>query len=287
MMGAPEPVRPPLRIEVAGAWPFITFRSYHLGDRPIVWRARHHRKGLWRADRAQEAGAVPVWQTRAYNWWNALAFAVGSCLFILGSVLALIPAGAAPPAALVNGVFFAGSIPFTIGGFMQNFQAANAAEFTPDPADASARRRVALIGWQPKNLGWLSTITQFIGTLQFNFNTFDPLVVSSGWVAQDLFVWTPGMVGSVLFLVSGYLAFIEAGHGYWSFRPKDLDWQIVSVNLLGCIFFMTASTLAWVPAGPEPGWIMDVSNIHLLLGGVGFLVGALLTMRESAAAAPG
>ncbi|MGH2342320.1 hypothetical protein ACRC7T_12650 [Segnochrobactraceae bacterium EtOH-i3] len=287
MMGAPEPVRPPLRIKVAGAWPFITFRSYHLGDRPIVWRARQHRKGLARHERALEISGVPFWQTRGYNWWNALAFAIGSCLFILGSLLSLLPAALAPSVNLINAAFFAGSIPFTIGGFMQNFQAANATEFSPDPATPQLRH-VALIGWHPKSPGWLSTFTQFIGTIQFNFNTFDPFITGPLWYMQDAAVWVPGMVGSVLFLVSGYLAYIEAGHGYWSWRPKDLDWQIVAVNLLGCIFFMTASTLAWVPESPnEPGWIMDVSNIHLALGGLCFLIGGLLTMRESRQAEPG
>ncbi len=100
-------------------------------------------------------------------------------------------------------------------------------------------------------------------------------------------VWTPGMVGSALFLVSGYLAFIETCGGYWRWRPRDLDWRIVAWNLLGCVFFMTASTLAFVPQGAEIRWIPALANLHLLLGALGFLIGAVLSMRESRQAGRG
>lgn len=275
-------------IHVAGPWPFITFRSYTLAGRHIIWRARHHRKGLQRADRALEASPVPLWQTRAYNWVTGLLFAIGSLLFMLGSAFSLIPSGAwAPPGWVINSVFFAGSVPFTMAGYLQHFQAANAPEFTLDPAASDRHRRIWLIGWHPRSPGWLSTFSQFIGTVAFNFNTFDAFVAPDDWYGQDIAIWVPGMVGSVLFLVSGYLAFIETGRGYWSWKPKDLDWQIVFVNLLGCIAFMTASILAYVPDGPEAWWIPDASNIHLLLGALGFFIGAALMMRESSAAAPG
>jgi hypothetical protein len=273
------------RILSAGPGPFVTLRRYeHLG-RQIVWRARQHRKGLERAARALETAAVPFWQTRIYNWHIGLFFAVGASLFMLGSMLTFVPGDVvALPGWLINGVFFLGSIPFTIAGYLQHFQAANAGEFSVDPAAATAPRTIRLIGWRPLNEGWLSTFTQFVGTVAFNFNTFDALVAPSGWFVQDLVIWLPGLVGSILFLVSGYLAFIESCHWYWCWRPKDLDWWIVFINLLGCVFFTTAGILAYVPQGPEPSWIVPAANAHLWLGALGFLIGAALLMRESASA---
>ncbi|MFG1479305.1 hypothetical protein V5F53_11675 [Xanthobacter sp. V4C-4] len=268
----------------AGPWPFITFRSYVLAGRHIIWRARQHRKGLDRTARAVEAEPVPCWQSETYNWITGLVFAIGSALFMLGAALSLIPREVWPPSAgIANAVFFAGSLPFTVAGYMQHFQAANAGAFSLAPTPA-APRAIAVIGWQPRSVGWLSTFTQFLGTLAFNLNTFDALHAPEGATAQDLLVWAPDLLGSLLFLVSGYLAFIETSRGYWSWKPKMLAWRIVFANLLGCIAFMTAAVLAYVPAGPEAGWIPVLANVHLFLGALGFLVGALLSMRESATA---
>ncbi|MFG1400697.1 hypothetical protein [Xanthobacter sediminis] len=273
-------------VHFAGPWPFVTFRSYVLAGRHIIWRARQHRKGLDRRARAVEKVPAPFWQTQAYNWWIGLIFAVGSFLFMLGSVLALVPAGTdwTPSTLLVNIIFFAGSIPFTTAGYMQHFQAANAGSFSLDPTTAP-RRRVALIGWHPRNAGWLSTFTQFVGTVAFNFNTFDSILAPASWSLQDLVIWGPDMIGSVLFLVSGYLAFIETSRGYWSWKPRSLAWQIVFTNLLGCIAFMIAAFLAYVPDGTEAWWLPVLANIQLFLGALGFFVGAALSMREAASAA--
>ncbi len=249
--------------------------------RPVVWRARQHCKGVGATTQATDAAGLPVWRRPAYDWITGACFAVGSLLFMLGSLFSLMPGDLAPSVHATNIVFFLGSIPFTIAGYLQLFQAANAPDFIAARETARPGGAIALFGWKPRDLGWLSSFTQFVGTLAFNVSTFDGIVVSSGVRMQDIAVWAPDMVGSVMFLVSGYLAFIESSHGYWSWRPRDLAWQIVFVNLLGCIFFMTAGILAYVPGGPEAAWIPDLANGHLLLGALGFFVGAVLSMRES------
>lgn len=278
-------------MKIAGPWPFVTFRSYSLAGRHYVWHSRQHRKGLLREARGLEHAPVPFWQTRAYNWNTGAFFAVGSFLFMLGSLLSLLPGGAAsPPIETINVIFFLGSIPFTIAGYLQHFQAANSLPFRPNPTTAVAATlppRISLIGWRPGSVDWLSSLTQLLGTLAFNINTFDALLAPAGWYRQDLEIWTPDMVGSILFLVSGYLAFIETSAGYWSWKPRELAWRIVFVNLLGCGAFMIAAILAYVPKGVEAPWIPDLSNFGLLMGALGFLIGALLTMHESATAASG
>lgn len=271
-------------VQSRGPWPFVTHRSFRRDGRRIVWRARQARKGLEHRLQTLQDAPVPVWRSRRYNWTMGLFFAFGSTLFMLGAGLSLPPLSSLPvPTGAINVVFFAGSIPFTIAAYLQHFQAANA----PDVPPAGARpRRVALIGWRPGNPGWLSSFAQFLGTIQFNFNTFDAIVAPDRWYVEDIVVWTPGMVGSVLFLISGYLAFIETAGSYWSWKPQDLDWRIAAWNLLGCVFFLTASTLAFVPEGPERWWLPALANLHLLLGGFGFLVGSALMMHESRMADP-
>lgn len=270
-------------VRAEGPWPFITRYSFiQDGRRRIVRGARQHRKGLG----GEDAGALPFWQRARYNWSTGAFFAVGSLLFMLGSLLSLIPTDVAPSAFAINVVFFLGSVPFTIAGYLQHFQAANTPAFLATGRAASRREPIFLIGWNPRSAGWLSTFTQFVGTLAFNVSTFDAIVVSNRALVQDMAVWAPDVIGSALFLVSGYLAFLESSHGYWSWKPKELAWQIVFVNLLGCIAFMTSGILAYVPTGPEAAWIIDASNIHLLLGALCFFIGAALSMKESRASWP-
>lgn len=255
----------------------MTYRAYHHDGKGMIWRARQSRKGLLKRIHGM---AVPPWQSPAYNALIGALFASGSVLFIVGSVLSLITTGLS--AFQVGLVFFIGSMPFTAAAFLQNLQAANA---TDEFAKAPASARIAVIGWQPHKLGWLSTITQFIGTIAFNLNTFDVLDPSSVWYVQDLTIWLPGIIGSVLFLVSGYLAFVEVSHGAWSWSPRDLDWQIVFINLAGCVLFMASGMMAFVPSGDEAAWIISGATWLTLLGAGCFLMSALLLIAESRKAA--
>jgi len=269
-----------MRARIQGPWPFVTRGTFTLGGRLSIWRSRPHRKGLDLRQAPGDAVSRRLWQTAAYSWSIGAVFALGSFLFMLASVLSLLPETSGVSALVVNTIFFLGSVPFTAAAFMQLVQAANSSDFTADQS-ASVTRRFAMVGWYPRNAGWLSSFTQFVGTLAFNIDTLDAIIDPRGWYVKNAAIWLPDMVGSILFLVSGYLAFIEVSHRYWTWRPKDLSWQIVFINLLGCIAFMTAAVLGYFPRGPEAAWIATLSTLHTLAGAACFLVGALLTCRES------
>lgn len=213
-------------------------------------------------------------------------FALGSLLFIVGSVLVLAPALAqawALDSEGINAVFFAGSIPFTTAAYLQLYQAANARP--PAPARSSEPARRVAFGWQPTNAGWLSCALQFAGTILFNFNTFDAMIPALTWFELDLVVWGPNIVGSILFLASGYLAFIEVCHAHWAWKPRSVSWWVAVANLLGCIAFLISAALAIVLPGPESPEIVTLSVTFTLLGGVGFLIGSLLMLPEGGAQA--
>jgi hypothetical protein len=219
---------------------------------------------------------------RTLNWWIGVVFAVGSLLFALASVLSLAPNLAARwsiESSEINAIFFTGSIPFTIAAYLQLFQAANAGEF---PANHSiSRQRPRLFGWRPHDIGWLSCALQFVGTVLFNFNTFDAMIPSLDWFQQDLVIWVPNMVGSVLFLTSGYLAFIEACHAHWAWKPRSISWWVVFANLLGCVGFMISAVFAVSLPGTPNVEAITVSVLFTLLGAIGFLVGSLLMLPET------
>jgi hypothetical protein len=165
---------------------------------------------------------------------------------------------------------------------LQLFQAANVGEFLPDQARLTQRPK--LFGWRPHDVGWLSSALQFVGTILFNVNTFDAMIPALDWLQQDLEIWAPDIVGSVLFLASGYLAFIETCHALWAWNPKNISWWVTFINLLGCVGFMISAVFAFVPPGLPNVDAVTLSVAFTLLGAIGFLVGSLLMLPETAAA---
>ncbi len=223
-----------------------------------------------------------LWMPRKLNWWIGSIFAVGSLLFALASVLSLAPhlaAGWSISSSGINAIFFAGSIPFTMAAYLQLFQAANAGEFPRNPLNAP--RRLVLFGWRPRDIGWLSCALQFIGTILFNFNTFDAMIPSLTWFQRDLLIWAPNIAGSILFLASGYLGFIETCHAHWAWKPKSISWWVVFTNLLGCVGFMVSAVFAIFLPGPANVEAVTISILFTLFGAIGFLVGSLLMLPEA------
>jgi len=278
-------------VETKGPWPFITRRVFRASDQSKrTWSSRHHRKGLLpSATREAEEVAVwlssNLWKPDRLNWWIGVVFAIGALHFASASVLSLWPNLAAAwsiDSAEINATFFAGSIPFTIAAYLQLFQAANVEEFLS--GEATSTRRPKLLGWRPHDVGWLSSALQFLGTILFNVNTFDAMIPGLDWLQQDLEIWGPDIVGSMLFLASGYLAFIETCHAHWAWQPEDLSWRVVFINLLGCLAFMISAVFAFVPPGTPNVEAVTVSVAFTLLGAVGFFAGALLMLPETAAA---
>ncbi len=271
-------------IEAAGPWPFVTRKTLQHADGALhVLLSRAHRKGLsGPAAVAADGFWRSLWLPRQINWWIGVLFALGSVLFALGSVLSLDAALAhawSMSATAVNAVYFAGSIPFTTAAALQLYQAALAAPFA-----SPAPRRRSLFAWRPHDIGWLSSALQFGGTLLFNVSTYAAMALQAPWWRQDLTVWAPDLFGSILFLASGYLAFIETCHAHWAWRPRTLAWSVTFTNLLGCIAFMASALLAYVPQHTASALPATLAIVFTLLGALGFLVGALLSLPEALAA---
>jgi hypothetical protein len=276
-------------VEERGPWPFITRRVFRTADgRKRVWSSRHHRKGLLIHAAAEAEGLASklfrcLWSPGELNWWIAMVFALGSLLFAVASVLCLAPALARAwslDATAVNAVFFAGSIPFTTAAYLQLFQAANVTPFSGNDSNSKQRRKP--FGWRPTDVGWLSSAMQIVGTILFNFNTFDAMIPELTWFEQDLAIWIPNFVGSILFLLSGYLAFIETCHTHWAWQPKSISWWVVFINLLGCVGFMASAMLSIYWPGSPNVEVVTLATAFTLQGAVCFLVGSLLMLPEMA-----
>jgi hypothetical protein len=277
-------------IETIGPWPFTTRRTYLRPDSSrVVWQSRHHRKGLpvviSATSETKTAKLIRcLWMPGKLNWWIGVIFAAGSSLFLTGSLLTLTPALAQTwsfDATSINRIFFSGSIPFTIAAYLQLFQAANVAKFSPDGRRVR-RQSIVWFGWRPHAIGWLSCVLQFMGTLFFNINTFDGMLPGLGRLQQELAIWMPNFLGSVLFLSSGYLAFIETCHTHWAWKPISISWWVTFINLLGCMGFMISALFAFVAPWATNFDAATVSVAFTLIGAIGFLIGSLLLLPETA-----
>lgn len=209
-----------------------------------------------------------------------MLFVLGSAHFAAGACAAVWP-GVVPAslrsANLANWIFFVGSLFFTGAAYLQLLEAANG-----DVAEAlgPAGRRWRWLGWRPRNLGWLASAIQLVGTLFFNVNTADAMLAGLDWEQQDLLIWTPNMLGCFCFLAASGLAWVEFSHGAWSFAPRSVSWWIVLINLLGSVAFQVSALDSFVrPGAPDPHELW-LAGLYTFLGAVCFLVGAYLLIPE-------
>jgi hypothetical protein len=264
------------RVARRSAGPFITHVTFRRPDgRTSEWSSRFHRKHASLLSRASPHHEPVWWAPRRASWWIGVLFAIGAGCFLIApfpGVVQVVGSG-------VDGmIFFVGSIFFTSAAALQCLETFNADQ---EPA-GGGRRRLRIVAFEPRRIDWWSSVLQFVGTLLFNVNTFRAMQTGLGNVSYDRLVWTPDAVGSLCFLVSGYLAFVEVCAGLTCWRRRSLEWQIVAVNLLGCVAFGIAAMASFVV--PSTGSVVDLAaaNVSTAFGGLCFLVGAILLLPESA-----
>ena len=238
-------------VRARGPRPFVTQVSYDLPDGSSRhWGARAERR------------AVQVGERRGLTWWIGALFVVGSTCFVLGPIPAYSTAVGAQATAVT---FFVGSLFFTVASYLAFLQVVRQDGHT-------------WFAWEPAEIGYWACLVQLVGTLYFNVTTFAALLdVPPDMV--DRVIWRPDAIGSVCFLVASALAFAEAGHRWWSWRPGERDWHITALNMWGSVFFGVSAVGAYVqPSGDltNATW----SNGGTFVGAVFFLVASILTMGE-------
>jgi hypothetical protein len=184
----------------------------------------------------------------------ALGFAAGSACFLIGPFPGFVQlVGAGADAA----VFFAGSVLFTLAAGLEL-------------REGTTRRRRR---WG-RDPSWWSAFVQFIGTLLFNVSTFDAMQDALSVKQENRLIWAPDLFGSACFLVSGALAYrVAAGAA-----PRDRDWTMAAVNLLGCVLFGVSAVASYIV--PSSGSILDLAaaNWGTSLGALCFLIGAVMLL---------
>jgi hypothetical protein len=203
----------------------------------------------------------------------ATAFAFGGTLFAIGAALA--QAGVSTTAC--GSIFLVGGACFSSGGYATVLQAINGPrEVGPDGVLRAGDWR----WWasEPGRVEWMSAVALFVGTLVFAINIVDSFIEELSPRAADRLVWSPDVVGCVLFLISGHLAMREMGG--WLRRPRDLGWRIVAVNQLGSILFMVSAVASFVKPASGAELAIGVTNWGTLTGALCFAIGGLMQESE-------
>lgn len=204
-------------------------------------------------------------------------FAIGASLFLVAAVASL-----GSPADWIGVTFFAGSIFFTAASAVQLVAATEVPHRgLPRPARRPGRPRA----WIPAAADWLSAAVQFPGTVLFNINTFAALNKALTTRQSNVRVWVPDALGSACFLLSSLIAFANVEHSWLSWRPRDLDWWIAGLNLLGSVAFGVAAIASLTR--PSTGSVVNdrIAALGTAIGALCFLIGAVLLLPQAERAA--
>jgi hypothetical protein len=152
---------------------------------------------------------------------------------------------------MVGGVFF------TSGGYASVLQVANA------PREVDGVVRAPRWRWwstEPGRLDWASAVALFVGTLYFGASLAVALVGDLTTAQLHRLVWSPEIIGCVLFLVSGHLALTEMHRDRPPGARADLGWWIVVVNQVGSALFMAAGIAAFVRPATGDELAVGIAN---------------------------
>jgi hypothetical protein len=190
-------------------------------------------------------------------------FALGSMCFVIGPLDAY-ATGVGPEADAIT--FFVGSILFTMGGLTQCWL-------------AMPERRLAGAGVG----AWRAAWSQSVGTLFFNFMTFEAIGIAATSARYPMLVWSPNVLGSICFLVSGAFLYLSSPRRGWLPERRHFGWWEPSINGLGCVLFGASAVAGYVISSRGEMVSLSAANWTTTLGAACFLavaIAALLTGRS-------
>ncbi|MGZ4637554.1 MAG: hypothetical protein ACXV2J_00685 [Actinomycetes bacterium] len=194
------------------------------------------------------------WAPRGRSWWIGVLFAIGSTCFLVAPFPGFLQAVGS---TVDSAVFFVGSLFFTSAAALQL-------------VDSRESRGDRLDVW--------SSLVQLGGTLLFNVSTFRAMNEQIGDTSYNRLVWAPDALGSILFLISGYLAYVAVCGGLFRRPPRTRQWAIAAVNLVGCVAFGVSAVGAYLVPSTGDVLALGAANFGTAFGALCFLVGALLLL---------
>lgn len=259
--------------------PFVAGGRWRRPDGSVVeLSTRVHRKA---GTELEAGGRVREGRPSRVSRWLAVLFGVGSACFVLGPVPGYVELVGVTADALT---FFVGSIFFTSAATLQWLEASSVRR---DAGVTRLEQKGRWFRFEPTRFDWWAAVIQLAGTIFFNVSTFAAIRADD---TTELVrrVWAPDAFGSIAFLVSSAIAYLEVAIQRPPpprSRAERLGWRIAVLNLVGSVLFGVSAIAAYVLPDTGTVWNAAVANAGTFGGGICFLWGAALLPAESAAAA--
>ena len=242
------------------------FVSHAMKHGVICYTSRELRKSLFSSD-------------RSISLWIATLFMIGSFWFAFASFLSLdiLPLFSSFTLSLF---YFIGSIFFTSAAYLQYLESIN----NDITHLAHIYDKHSVWFWwrlRPYNMGYISSTTQFIGTLLFNISTFSAIFVSLSIEMENLLVWLPNLLGSILFLTSSFFGYLEIYHDKKIKIFRSITWWIIWINIFGSVFFQISALYSRYSEHTTEMALL-IATVTTLLGALCFFSAALLLRYEKA-----
>ena len=211
------------------------------------------------------------------SMWISILFMIGSFCFASASFLSFGFLYNLPEID-INIFYFIGSIFFTIAAYLQYLESINF-DITHLPHVYNKHTVWFWWRWRPKNMGYISSLTQFIGTILFNISTFVAIFSNLSIKIDNLFVWLPNLLGSILFLISSFFAYLEVYNDKKIKNFRNLTWVIIWINIFGSVFFQISALYSVYTVDIDQINIF-IATLTTFLGAICFFVAALLLRYE-------
>lgn len=257
-----------------GPGPFTTGARLRRPDgTEIEWNARLLRK---RAHGTQRRTGT-WWRPDLLSWWIGVLFAIGSACFTVAPIATGLDAASAEAIGIT---YFVGSLFFTTAAFLSYLQVVNTAHGVR-PSRMERARRWRPASWEPGRIDWGAAVSQLIGTLFFNVNTFASMRHGFDIGGDNLRIWAPDAIGSALFLLSSEMSYAEVCRRWVGFGPRTISWWITALNMLGSIAFGVSAVAAFIEPSTQEPVSAAIANTGTAVGGICFFIGALLLLPEA------
>ncbi len=115
----------------------------------------------------------------------------------------------------------------------------------------------------------------------FNISTFAAMSSALTTHQANVRVWAPNMIGSGCFLLSSVLTLANSEHRWLSYRPRDLDWWIATLNVFGSLAFGISAVASFVSPSTGLAARGDLANLGTAFGALGFLIASILLVPEA------
>ncbi len=240
--------------------PFISHAMKH---GIICYTSRELRKSLFSSKRVLSS-------------WIGTLFMIGSFWFAFASFFSLDTLPLFSSFSL-NVFYFIGSIFFTSAAYLQYLESIN---YDITHLAHLYNKHSVWFWWRlrPHNMGYISSASQFIGTLLFNISTFSAIFISLSIEVKNLLVWLPNLLGSILFLTSSFFAYLEIYNDKKIKIFRSITWWIIWINIFGSVFFQISSLYSAYSTQTA----VFMATLSTFLGAVCFFIAALLLRYEKA-----